>query len=462
MRLSQSLALTFFLFGALITGGLVARHVTQARAEAYARTRRLGAVTLEAVRSLVQAQARQGRFLELGRDLSGLVRLADVATVVVYDGRGRRLLARGDDAALLARLPPPGRGAPPDGIYLASTSVALGARGRGTLQVGFRTASLEERLRRIAAEGVQAGVTASLALALAGWLIGLFAGERIERVVARIEKLSAEPERFRPLSRGSGGDSEVSRLAAAFNRMGARLKAATEARRRLEEERRELTAMLVHDLKTPLTVIRSGVSLLGEIAPRGPDGRREHERTYELLELSTERLQRMVEDVLQLAKLEEASELKREEDVALDELARACAKDFALVAGGRRQTLALELPETPLAPVRGDGRLLRRVLDNLVHNAVEHTPPGGTITLSARAEGGGVLVEVSDSGPGVPPEARAEVFRKFFQKDVKRHVGNVGLGLALCEKVVTRHGGTIGVGDARPRGARFYFSIPAA
>ena len=69
---------------------------------------------------------------------------------------------------------------------------------------------------------------------------------------------------------------------------------------------------------------------------------------------------------------------------------------------------------------------------------------------------------MSDSGPGVPPEAREELFQKFFQRDMKRHVGNVGLGLALCEKVVTRHGGAIGVGDAEEKGARFYFTLPVA
>ena len=67
-----------------------------------------------------------------------------------------------------------------------------------------------------------------------------------------------------------------------------------------------------------------------------------------------------------------------------------------------------------------------------------------------------------DAGPGVPPDAREHIFRKFFQKDVKRHVGNVGLGLALCEKVVLRHGGIIGIDDAKPKGARFYFTLPAA
>jgi two-component system sensor histidine kinase KdpD len=218
--------------------------------------------------------------------------------------------------------------------------------------------------------------------------------------------------------------------------------------------------MLVHDLKTPMTVIKTGIALLSEVAGKG--GKREHGRTFELLEMSTSRLQRMVEDVLQLAKLEEMSGLQRQELVELQTLARACAKDFALIAADRKQTLDIKVPKDAPPPVFGDPLLLRRVMDNLVYNAVEHTPSGGKIAIGVRRENGSVLVEVSDSGPGIPPEARESVFVKFFQKDVKRHVGNVGLGLALCDKVVNRHGGLIGVGDAEPHGARFYFTIPVA
>jgi signal transduction histidine kinase len=219
--------------------------------------------------------------------------------------------------------------------------------------------------------------------------------------------------------------------------------------------------MLVHDLKTPLTVIRAGIALLGETAPKA-GGRRDHERTFELLEMSTLRLQRMVEDVLQLSKLEEDASSVKLEMIDMRALASGCAKDFELVVADRKQSLELRLDEAVPPPVLGDGALLRRVLDNLVHNAVEHTPTGGVIKIGVRPEDGGVTVEVSDSGPGVPAEARGDVFRKFFQKDVKRHVGNVGLGLALCEKVVLRHGGTIGIGDALPKGARFYFNLPGA
>jgi signal transduction histidine kinase len=463
MRLSFWLALIFALFGAVISGGLVARGVQVSRRDAYAQQEHLGAITLEAVRALVEAHARDGRFIELGRNFGELVKQADVATIVVRDRKGRRLVGRSDDSALLAREPKPGRplSEVDDGIYDVEGAVDLGRRGKGTVTVGFRTGKLEARLRDAAAEGFGASVAALGALALSAWFLGMFAGERIERVVGRIESLSIAPEKFRPLRSDGMGGAEVSRLVAAFNRMGASLKAETARRRELEAEKRELSAMLVHDLKTPLTVIRSGIALLSETAPR-PSGKRDHDRTFELLEMSTMRLQRMVEDVLQISKLEESSELRRHELVDLSALARACAKDFELVVADRKQRLDLRLPAEPVSPVLGDPALLRRVMDNLVHNAVEHTPSGGTIAIGVLLAEDGVAVEVCDSGPGVPPEARADVFRKFLQKDVKRHVGNVGLGLALCEKVVLRHGGSIGIGDAVPKGARFYFILPVA
>ena len=168
----------------------------------------------------------------------------------------------------------------------------------------------------------------------------------------------------------------------------------------------------------------------------------------------------MVEDVLQLARLEEVAGLRESVPVDMAVMARACAKDFALVTAERKQKMALELPEDDLPPVTGDPALLRRVLDNLAHNAVEHNPAGGTVTIGVAAEGADVRVSVSDCGPGIPPEARGDIFVKFFQRDVKRHVGNVGLGLALCRKVVHRHGGAIGIEDAKPRGACFYFLLP--
>jgi two-component system sensor histidine kinase SaeS len=334
-------------------------------------------------------------------------------------------------------------------------------------------------VHELGGQAVRSWIMALLTITISAWLIGAWFGLRIERIVPRVEALARSPQQFKPLRSTSDAD-EVSRLASAFNRLGESLKDETLRRRELEREKQELSAMLVHDLKTPLTVIRSGITLLQEqisepadgaepaaraAAPRRKPGGRApagtHARTFELLEMSTKRLQRMVEDVLQLARLEEVSGLRERVAVDVSAMIQACAKDFALVADERSQKIAVKLPREPLPRVLGDAVLLRRVLDNLTHNAVEHTPAGGTITLSAEPQKGFVRVSVADSGPGVPAEVRGDLFRKFYQKDVKRHVGNVGLGLAFCEKVVHRHEGTIGVEDAEPRGARFFFLLPS-
>ncbi|MBI3552863.1 MAG: HAMP domain-containing histidine kinase [Elusimicrobia bacterium] len=473
MRLSHRLTLVFSLFGLAIAGGLQINHVRQVRSACYDLTRTMAEGTTTAVRALVEDQARSGNFKLLGRNLEEMVRQSGMAQVVVKDRSGRRLVGRSDDPALIAREPHPGVPieAAADGIYDVQQEADLGPRGKGTVLAGFHTDPLKQRLHEIASQAVRFAVMAFLAVALLAWLIGTHFGLRLEKLVPRIEALPRDPEAFRPI-REDGSDDELARLVTAYNNLGATLKREMQLRRELEREKQDLSAMLVHDLKTPLTVIRSGLALLHEqLAEPNGDGkakgrkgaeRGSRRRTFELLDMSTSRLHRMVEDVLQLARLEEVAGLRERALVDLGALASACVKDFALVVADRKQKISLVLPKKPLPRVLGDQPLLRRVLDNLVHNAVEHTPAGGTITVAAGLEAGHVRVSVSDSGPGVPPEARAQLFQKFFQKDLKRHVGNVGLGLALCEKVVTRHEGSIGIEDAKPHGACFYFLLPVS
>ena len=460
MRLSVRLALVFSLFGLAIAAGLLTYHVRVIRREAYSRAESMAADTLAAVGALVGAQARAGRYHELDANLAAMIRQAGIAAVEVRDRRGRTLLRRVDDPRWLARQPHPG--VPirlvPDGTYDVQMGVPLGARGPGTVLLGFHTADLENRLAALGAQAVQWGVTARVGVTVMAWLMGAWFGWRIERLVPRFEALPKDPERFRPLRVDDAGD-EVARLVAAFNRLGGILKDETRRRRELELEKRELSAMLVHDLKTPLTVVVSGVTLLREQLADSKAGAG-CKRTIELLDMSTERLRRMVDDVLQLARMEEVEGLREQQPVDLAAMAAAAGKDFGLITADRKQKLVVDIPVGAKAVVLGDAALLRRVLDNLVHNAVEHTPAQGSISIALRIRAGQGRVEISDGGPGIPPEARPEIFKKFFQKDMKRHVGNVGLGLALCLKAIQRHGGTIGVEDAFPRGARFYFSLP--
>ena len=473
MRLSLRLTLVFSLFGAIIAGGFQYHHIQVTRRQTYERALHMADVTVRAVKVLVEGHARAGRFREMRKDLSTMIRQAGVAYVVVEDARGRKLAARYDSEDILNR--EPHRGVPmrevTDGIYDMETPASLGRRGEGILFIGIRIAKIQAELRDIERDAVAAGVMAFLAITLTAWLIGAWFGLRIERLVPRIEALPRDPEHFRPL-RVLDSSDEVGRLAVAFNRLGATLKSEVLRRRELEKEKQELSAMLIHDLKSPLTVIRSGITLLSEQLKdrRGKNknggrplkrraGETGHRRTFELLDMSTDRLQRMLEDVLQLASMEEVEGLRERIPVDISAMARACMKDFDLVVAERKQKLDYKISKEG-ALVMGDPMLLRRVLDNLMQNAVEHTPAGAKIHVQVETSEKTVTASVSDGGPGIPVEVRHEIFSKFFQKDLKRHVGNVGLGLALCEKVIHRPGGEIGVADAKGKGARFYFTLP--
>jgi len=456
VRLNHRFALIFSVFGLAIAAAFQIIQFRDVHRASYASARDMADVTASAVAALVSDEAREGRLLPLNIHLQSIIHEAGLASIVAFDSRGRRILGRYDSAASLRRRLHPGVSMENsfDGIYDLEKSEYLGRYGYGKICVSYHIEALRDRMEKMDAQSIRFGAMSFIAIALLAWLLGTWLGLRLDRLVPRLEHLPGDPENFRPI-RVSGKD-EFSRVTAAFNRLGSRLKEETRRRLDLEDERGDLMAMLVHDLKTPLTVISSGIALLEESTTQA------NKRTFHLLRLSVGRLRRMVEDILQLNRLEAVDESLEISPVDMGSLIRSCAKDFEIIAAEKGHEIALDLPEKSPSAVMGDSVLLRRVLDNLLYNAIEHTPPDGKIRVALAEEENALTVSVSDSGPGIPLEARADIFRKFFSKEMKRHVGNVGLGLALCEKVVLRHGGIIAIADAEPHGAKFYFSLPVS
>jgi len=239
-------------------------------------------------------------------------------------------------------------------------------------------------------------------------------------------------------------------LAVAFNQMIRELA-------RADELRRNMTADVAHELRTPLSVIRGKLEgVLDGVYPATP----EHlEPILDEILLLT----RLVED-LHLMALAEAGQLaleKRPLDVG--DLLRDAQVNFGPQADDRGVTLALDLPEA-LPQVMADWRRISQVLGNLLTNALRHTPPGGRVTLSARAIGGAVEVTVADTGAGIPPEDLPYIFERFWRGDKSRSRagGGSGLGLAIARQLVEMHGGKIGVESTPGQVTRFTFTLPLA
>lgn len=220
---------------------------------------------------------------------------------------------------------------------------------------------------------------------------------------------------------------------------------------RLLERQREFVRDASHELRTPITVARGYAELIASEA--GGDQVREDARVL-LDELA--RLERMSERLLLLATAEQPR-LRSLGPVRADEFVEALARRWAPVAR-RRWELAVDAEGEILV----DADRLALALDALLENAVDHTGEGDRIGISARAEGGDLVVEVADAGPGIPPEQLDRIFERFARVDDgrSRRAGGTGLGLAIARAVVEAHGGTISAESEPGAGATFRVRLP--
>ena len=228
--------------------------------------------------------------------------------------------------------------------------------------------------------------------------------------------------------------------------------------RLLDEFKSDLVATASHELKTPLAGLRLAVHLLLEETV-GPLTDKQTDLLIDARE-NTERLVRIVDHLLALARLERGREplAVRPEDPAA--LLRAAVERVESALGGRRVAVEAD-PDTP--PVAADADQLGHALDNLLVNAAAYTDPGGAITLAALPAGAGrVELAVRDTGVGIPAEFLPHVFDKFFRVPGQSRGNGTGLGLAIVKEIVTAHGGTVACDSEPGRGTTFRLTLPAA
>jgi signal transduction histidine kinase len=289
----------------------------------------------------------------------------------------------------------------------------------------------------------RAGVAAVLALAMVQLLArGMTSPLRsMERAAAAM----AEGDTAQRVTVSSA--DEVGRLASAFNHMASELE-------EVDRQRRELVANVSHELRTPISALRATLENVvdGVVAP-------EPELLRTML-AQTERLQRLVSQLLDLSRLESGGTPMHRTRFELVELLDAVAEESALHSPDVEFRVAVEPPDLT---VEGDPERLHQVLANLTDNAARFTPDGSGVDLRARADGRHVVVEVLDEGPGIPRASAERVFERFYRTDEARSTdeGGSGLGLAIARWIVDLHGGRIRAEQREPRGCRMVIELPA-
>lgn len=310
-------------------------------------------------------------------------------------------------------------------------------------------ADLQANLSRAVHDELMIGTLAGILAAIAA---SLFTARRIlgpiQAMTLASQRMAAGDYRSRidPPSR-----DELGVLAESFNEMADAL-ASTERRRV------ELIGDVAHELRTPLSSIRSGLEgLIDGVMPADPD-------TLIGLQRETSRMQRLVQDLAELSRAEARQVPLDLRPVAMAELARAVVERLQPQYEDKDVKLQLDLA-AGLPPVRVDPQRMTQVLMNLLGNALQYTPTGGKVTVKVEARGSTVTVFVRDTGIGLAQDQLAHVFERFYRVDKSRSRtgGGSGLGLTIAKYLVEAHGGTIGARSPGPgQGSTFYISLPAA
>ena len=256
-----------------------------------------------------------------------------------------------------------------------------------------------------------------------------------------------------------GGD-EIAAVASAFNAMASDLSARADALAASDRARRQLLADVSHELTTPVTAMRGYLETL--TMPELTIDAATRARYLGIISDETNRLERLIGDLLELARLEGGGGTLARAPVAVAELfARAAARHERAAQAGN---VAIETTIAPGAEtVVGDRDRLEQAVQNLAANAIRYAPAGTAITLAAQPRGGDVEITVADQGPGIPPEHLPHIFDRFYKADAAREgvSGGSGLGLSIVKAIVERHGGSVGA-DSEPGRTVFTMRLPAS
>lgn len=341
----------------------------------------------------------------------------------------------------------------PSGEFIRSYIAPIRDDGRivGVLEVGRSLGDIEAVLAQLRWLGA-AGLVVVL---LIGWFGGSFLAARALAPVDRITRAASEIGAD-DLSRRLNlmlPDDELGRLSAAFDGMIDRLD-------RAFRRQRQFTADASHELRTPLAIIRSQA----EVALGRQREPAYYSRVLDSICEETERLERLTENLLLLARVDDGPDdlIPRFELLDLEDLALDLGSRMATRAHERGVVLDMDI--NPVGPIHGQADWMSQLLLNLLDNAVRYTPAGGRVTLALTTEGGQAVVRVADTGIGIAPEHLSRIFERFYRVDQARSraSGGAGLGLAICARVTRLHGGHLDVTSTLGEGATFTVRLPLA
>ncbi len=331
--------------------------------------------------------------------------------------------------------------------------IGVPGQSNGVLQIA-RSLEAQERAAQTLRTSLIVGSTVVIVIAFGiGWVLAGAALWPINRITQTARAIGAE-RTFNRRVEHTGPHDEVGQLATTFNVMLTELQAAYRQVEQALQAQRRFVADASHELRTPLTTIRGNVALLQRDPPINPA-----DRVGALADMAdeTDRLIRLVNDLLVLARADAGRQL-RKEPVPIKPMIEELCRSARRLAPDRRITC----DDLPDQAVVGSADAIKQVLLILIDNALKFTPRDGLVAIGMRVSREHVAVYVRDTGPGIPPQTLPHIFERFYRGDGSRTGGGAGLGLAIARTLVEAQQGTLHVESVVGRGSTFTMTLPRA
>jgi heavy metal sensor kinase len=331
--------------------------------------------------------------------------------------------------------------------FRVRATTVSGPSGKQVLVVARTLEGIGDTVSRVLILLLIAGPVALVIFGLAGWWLVRTALVPVDRMRAKAEQIGIDHLHER-LSASHPTD-ELGQLASTLNAMLDRLEAGVAAKR-------QLIADASHELRAPLAAMRAELDISITDAERSPA----EQATLLSVREDVDRLSRTVDNLLTLASADEGRLELLPGRVDLLQSVEEAARPLRALADAKE--IQMRIDGEPYV-AHADRQRLHQALTNLIENAIKFTPKGGAVTATTWREDGQLCVSVADTGPGIPAEARAHVFDRFYRADRSRSraSGGTGLGLAICSEIATAHGGTIRVESEEGAGSVFTLALPA-
>jgi heavy metal sensor kinase len=325
-------------------------------------------------------------------------------------------------------------------------SILFPVRGPNIIQVGISLESMESALRRLTLIMALTGGVLMLLASFGGNFIIRKALKPVKSVVQTARDISTDDLSLR-IESGHRGD-EIGELVETFNDMISRLDKSV-------KKIKQFSGDVSHELRTPLTIIRGEV----EVLLRKERSKEEYQNTLNSILEETSYLERIIDDLLFLSRLEALGKKEFDQSIQLDAILLEVVESQESAA--KKKGVQLDLLEVEPAEVKGEEVLLERMLTNIVENAIRYTPAGGRIELALEKQNSSVSVWIRDTGIGIPEESLPHIFDRFYVADKSRskETGGSGLGLSIVKRVADSHGATIEVQSEIGQGTSFHITF---